>query len=147
MLRLSRLSEYAFMMLTVLGKSPGKLCSASDLAAQVFLEPPTASKVLKLLARSGLVDSVRGAHGGYRLSRSPDEISVADVIAAIDGPLAMTECSIEGGSCAQEDHCTLRPNWQIITGAIVDTLENVCLTDLLGDLSSSDSIPLRVKTA
>ena len=94
------------------------------------MEVPTASKVLKLLAGSGLLESFRGASGGYRVTRRAGDISVAEVIAAIEGPIAMTECSVEEGLCSQEERCELRSNWQRISVAVADALHRVSLAEM-----------------
>jgi len=86
--------------------------------------------VLKLLAGHGLVESYRGANGGYRVKRPAASISVAEVIAAIEGPIAMTECSVEAGLCHQEDNCNLRGNWQRISLAVARALDDVSLAEM-----------------
>ncbi len=85
---------------------------------------------LKLLVNTGLVESYRGAAGGYSLLRSAEDISVAEIIEAIEGPIAMTECSIEEGLCAQESKCGLRGNWQRISLAISQAMSNVSLAEM-----------------
>ena len=117
MLRISKLTDYAILVMAELSRE-GEMLSAHALSDRVHVELPTASKVLKLLAGAGLVESYRGASGGYRVSRGAADISVAEVIAAIEGPIAMTECSVEEGLCSQEDNCELRGNWQRISLAV-----------------------------
>ncbi len=91
---------------------------------------PTVSKLLKQLAKHGLVESIRGAHGGYRLARRPELITVADVVSALEGPIALTQCSVHGGGCAIEPHCGVRSNWRLINGAIRQALESVTLAQM-----------------
>jgi FeS assembly SUF system regulator len=102
MLRISKLTDYAILLMVELTRD-SEMLSAHALAERIHVEIPTASKVLKLLAGDGLLESYRGASGGYRVSRQAGDISVAEVIAAIEGPIAMTECSVEEGLCSQED--------------------------------------------
>ena len=129
MLRISKLTDYAILMMVELTRT-GEVLSAHALAERVRIETPTAGKVLKLLAGAGLVESFRGASGGYRVTRLPQDISVAEVIAAIEGPIAMTECSVEPGLCLQESSCNLRSNWQRISVAVARALEGVTLAEM-----------------
>ena len=129
MLRISKMSDYAILMMVELARDR-EVLSAHALSERVRVEVPTASKVLKLLAGSGLLESFRGANGGYRVTRGAADISVADVIAAIEGPIAMTECSVEEGLCNQEDNCELRGNWQRISLAVAEALQQVSLAEM-----------------
>jgi len=129
MLRISKLTDYAILIMVELTRE-GEMLSANTLAERIHVEVPTASKVLKLLSGSGLLESFRGANGGYRVTRGAGDISVAEVIAAIEGPIAMTECSIEEGLCSQEERCELRSNWQRISLAVADALQNVSLAEM-----------------
>ncbi len=131
MLKVSKLSDYATVLLVRLASQPGHVQSAAELAEAVHLEPPTVSKVLKLLATAGLVDSRRGASGGYRLARPVAEISIVQIIEAIDGPIGMTECSRREGQCSHEPHCDVRAPWQRISDAVVQSLSQIRLTDML----------------
>ncbi len=129
MLRISKLTDYAILMMVELTRE-GEMFSAHAIAERIGVETPTASKLLKLLAGVGLLESYRGANGGYRVNRPAAEISVAEVIAAIEGPIAMTECSVEQGLCDQEDSCELRGNWQRISVAVAEALEQVTLAEM-----------------
>lgn len=129
MLRISKLTDYAILMMVELARE-GEVLSAHVLAERIGVEVPTASKVLKMLAGSGLLQSFRGPSGGYRVERGAREISVAEVIAAIEGPIAMTECSVEAGLCSQEDSCGLRGNWQRISTAVAQALQGVTLAEM-----------------
>lgn len=129
MLRISKLTDYAILLMVEMTRE-GEMLSAHSLADRIGIEAPTASKVLKLLAGSGLLESYRGANGGYRVSRTANQISVAEVIAAIEGPIAMTECSVEEGLCSQEDNCDLRSNWQRISMAVAQALREVSLAEM-----------------
>ena len=129
MLRISKLTDYAIMVMVELSGAPGQVLSAQTLAERCSLELPTVSKLLKLLSREGLVRSYRGASGGYRIERAAEDISVAEIITAIEGPIAMTECSIDPGLCQQEDSCNLRSNWQRISTAVAEAMEQVSLAE------------------
>jgi FeS assembly SUF system regulator len=144
MLRISKLTDYALLMMVELARER-EMLSAQALAHRVHVEIPTASKVLKLLAGSGLLNSYRGANGGYRVSRQAGEISVAEVIAAIEGPIAMTECSVEEGLCSQEDNCDLRGNWQRISLAVARALQEVSLAEMAAPPSRTSN-PLQITT-
>lgn len=144
MLRISKLTDYAILMMVEMARDGGML-SAHALAERVHVETPTASKVLKLLAGSGLLESYRGANGGYRVSREASDISVAEVIAAIEGPIAMTECSVEEGLCSQEDQCELRGNWQRISLAVAQALREVSLAEMSAPMGGKVN-PLQITT-
>jgi len=144
MLRISKLTDYAILMMVELTRD-GDMLSAHALAERVHVEVPTASKVLKLLAGAGLLKSYRGANGGYRVARGANEISVAEVIGAIEGPIAMTECSVEDGLCAQEDLCELRGNWQRISMAVAEALQEVSLAEMSAP-PDRKSDPLQITT-
>ena len=144
MLRISKLTDYAILIMVELSRD-GETLSAQSLAERVRVEVPTASKVLKLLSGSGLLESFRGPGGGYRVARAAGEISVAEVIAAIEGPIAMTECSIEEGLCSQEQNCDLRGNWQRISLAVADALQQVSLAEMASPAGRVND-PLRITT-
>jgi FeS assembly SUF system regulator len=144
MLRISKLTDYAILVMVELTRD-GEMLSAHALAERIHVEVPTASKVLKLLSGAGLLDSFRGANGGYRVKRTAGEISVAEVIAAIEGPIAMTECSVEEGLCTQEDNCELRGNWQRISLAVAEALNKVSLAEM-GSPAGPKTNPLRITT-
>ncbi len=144
MLRISKLTDYAILMMVEMTRDGGML-SAHALAERVHVETPTASKVLKLLAGNGLLESYRGANGGYRVKREASDISVAEVIAAIEGPIAMTECSVEEGLCSQEDQCELRGNWQRISLAVAQALREVSLAEMSAPMGGKPN-PLQITT-
>ena len=129
MLRISKMTDYAILTMVELALDGGML-SAQRLAERIHVETPTVSKVLKLLAQSGLVNSSRGANGGYRVARDAGEINVAEIIAAIEGPIAMTECSVEQGLCNVEHSCSMRSNWQRISLAVAHALKEVSLAEM-----------------
>ena len=145
MLRISKMTDYAIMVMVELHASHGEVLSAHALAERSQLELPTVSKVLKLLVKTNLVDSYRGSNGGYSLERKAKDVSVAEIIAAIEGPIAMTECSVEEGLCAQESICSLRGNWQRISIAIAKAMEGVSLAEMAQPVKPGAG-PLRITT-
>src|SRR5260221_8852168 len=114
MLRIGKLTDYAMMILTYMAKDPATHLSSAFLAEALRLTTPTVSKILKILSEADLVNSVRGAEGGYRLAKNPAEITVADIIAAMEGDLAMTECCEVYSACALDSICLMRDNWKKI---------------------------------
>lgn len=133
MLRMSKLTDYSTLVLAHLAGAGERLLTAADVAEQTGLAAPTVSKLLKALTRAGLVNSVRGPHGGYALARPAAEISAADVIDALEGPVAITTCSIHDGNCELEPTCSVGTAWQRINLAIRRALRDVSLEQLAGD--------------
>ena len=131
MLRVTKLTDYATVVLTALAARPGAVLSASELAELAGLEIPTVAKVLKPLAQAGLVAGFRGANGGYRLARSADAISLFEIVEALEGPLGMTECSVHAGSCGIEQSCGVRANWRRINDVVAEALREVTLAQML----------------
>jgi len=128
MLRISRLTDYATVILASL--AGGSLVSAADLADRTRIGLPTVSKLLKELQHAGLVTSVRGAHGGYQLARPASSINAAEIIDAVEGPLALTECAGGAGNCGIEATCLVGHGWQRISRAIRRALVDVSLEEL-----------------
>lgn len=131
MLRISKLTDYGTLILVHLANyEKGRLCPATDVAAGTRLSLPTVRKVLKNLAQSELVESARGADGGYRLARSPDKISAAEILNALEGPLAITECSDDDSHCELQSDCQVGSAWQKISFAIRAAMDEIHLSDL-----------------
>ncbi len=130
MLRISKLTDYAILIMVELNEQHGEVINAHLLASHTHLELPTVSKILKLLAKSGLVRSFRGINGGYSIDKGAGSVSVAEIIAAIEGPIAITQCSIEEGLCSQEQVCNLRSNWRRISSAVASALQGVTLDQM-----------------
>lgn len=130
MLKLGKLTDYATVLMVAIAAEPLRIHAALDLAQRTHIAPPTVSKLLKLLTKAGLLASVRGAHGGYRLPRLPEQLRVADVVRAIEGPIALTECASHGSTCALQADCGLRAPFQLINAAIEQALEALSLADL-----------------
>ena len=130
MLRISRLTDYGTLVLAHLSGNGEALTSAADVASAVGIAQPTVRKLLKSLAKSGLVISTRGAQGGYRLSRDAADISAADIIDALEGPVHITECSADDSHCDLESVCNVGGAWQRINIAIRRALGDINLHDL-----------------
>ena len=136
MIRLSKLTDYGLVLMThVAGKPGGTLHTARGLAVESGLPVPTVSKLLKTLLQSGFLVSQRGIKGGYSLAREPREISVAEIIAVLEGSIALTECSTEiSGLCDLEPCCPIMNNQRIISQAVRGALGSVMLSDLIHPL-------------
>ncbi|MEM8800181.1 MAG: SUF system Fe-S cluster assembly regulator [Pseudomonadota bacterium] len=131
MIRLSKLADYAVVVMAAMGRDHEKTYSATDLARETGVPAPTVAKLLGALARADLLSSRRGVGGGFQLARATNEISVADMIEAIDGPIAVTACIDHApGDCSLETICGMRPHWQMINAAISDALKQISLADL-----------------
>ena len=148
MLRVTRLTDYATVVLTALAARPGMVCSATELADLAGLEPPTVAKVLKPLAQAGLVEGFRGAGGGYRLARDAAAISLVEIVEAMEGPLGMTECSLHDGACGIEQSCGVRANWRRINDVVADALRGVTLAPMQAPpRAARKGIPARLAPA
>jgi FeS assembly SUF system regulator len=133
MVRLGKLTDYGLVLMTCIARDQeAPLRTARDLARESKLPLSTVSKLLKELLQSGLLLSHRGIKGGYILAREPHEISVVEMIAAIEGPMALTECSSEvTGLCNLEPCCPIKSNQQIINQAVRGVLQKITLSDLM----------------
>lgn len=130
MLKMSRLTDYGTGVLAYLAGAGARPHSTNEVAELTGLPAATVSKILKLLTRAGLVTSHRGAQGGYALARPAAEITAAEVIDALEGPVALTECSIEDRSCQLEASCLVGNAWQRINVAIRRALGEISLAEL-----------------
>lgn len=142
MLRISRMTDYATVVLAALARSPVPQMTAAALAARTRIAVPTVSKLLKQLHRAGLVASTRGLHGGYQLARSAGSISAAAILDALEGPFALTECSSHHSQCDIESHCRVSRAWQSVNGAIRRSLQDVTLAQLAGLESEPAHLPI-----
>lgn len=128
-MRLSNLADYAVVTMSAAARHcGGGRTSAGELAAETGLPAPTVAKLVSRLTAAGLLRSVRGAHGGLQLARPAAAISLADIVEAVEGPIALAACS--HGECAAESSCTVRPHWPIVNEALHGALSNVPLTRL-----------------
>lgn len=132
MLRISKLTDYGTLILTYMAGLPDRVHSAAELSEALGLGLPTVSKVLKTLGRHELVSSQRGAHGGYVLSRPAGEITVAEIIDALeDQPFGLTECSASAGICSMEGDCRIRDNWLRINVVVRNALQSMTVADMV----------------
>jgi FeS assembly SUF system regulator len=130
MLRMSKLTDYGTMVLAQLAANQSGLSTAGQVADATHLGQPTVSKLLKSLVHAGLVVSTRGVQGGYALARAAESISAAEIIDALEGPVAITECSSLARGCDLESYCRVGMAWQRINRSIRKALEDVTLADL-----------------
>jgi FeS assembly SUF system regulator len=142
MLRIGKLTDYATVILATLAGERARLQNASSIAERTGVSAPTVSKLLKQLNRAGLVSSTRGTRGGYQLARSADDISAASILDALEGPLALTDCSVGTGHCCLEHSCTVGRTWQRLNVAIRKSLSEISLAQLAGLDACAPSIPI-----
>jgi FeS assembly SUF system regulator len=137
MIRLSRLADYGVVMMSHIATCADDMHTAHAVAQATRIPEPTASKILKALARAALLDSHRGANGGYTLARQPAEIRITEIIISVDGPIALTSClDAEGTDCSLVNTCPTRTNWQTINDAIRRALDEVSLADMMGPMAA-----------
>jgi FeS assembly SUF system regulator len=131
MLRMSKLTDYGLVLLTHMAQEGAPaIRTAHELAERSRVPLPTVSKILKELSKAGIVVSHRGRRGGYSLARPPEQISVAAVVEALEGPVALTECSSALGACSLEPVCPAKGHWGPISRAIQRTLQRLPLSAL-----------------
>ena len=144
MIILSKLADYGVIVATHLALSPDRQENATSVAAATRLPLATVAKLLKALAHAGLATATRGAAGGYRLARPASAISIADVVAAIDGDIGLTQCSVHVDECAHTNYCPTRPHWAAINRAVGAALSAVTLDEMI---SPYDFLPAAAATA
>jgi len=133
MLRITKIADYGVVVMACFARqSAAPVLSAAAIAVQTGLPAPTVSKILKVLAHAGLVTSTRGARGGYRLSRAATDISVAEVIESLEGPLAITECADPLRDSCEQECCELRGYWPRVNDIIRGALANVSIAEISG---------------
>jgi FeS assembly SUF system regulator len=136
-IRITKQADYAIILLGHFVTDRDHVsCNARDLAASTRLPAPMVGKILKTLAKQGLLESHRGAKGGYSLAKPPEKISVAEIIAALDGPFGLTACSVHEGDCEFEASCPTRNHWKTINRAILGALRQVSLREMVGSDAS-----------
>ena len=134
----SRQTDYGIILLAYLANRPAEqILTARDAAQECRLPVPMVSKILKTLARGGILLSHRGVKGGYSLARVPERITIGDIIGALEGPIGITECASNPGSCEQEPLCPVRINWQRISLAVRGALEKIPLSEMMGNARPS----------
>jgi len=144
MLRLSKLTDYATVILSFMARDNTHVHAAMEISLATGIALPTVSKILKILVNANVIISTRGVKGGYALARTPEEITVASVISALEGPIALTECSISHQGCEQASGCGIGANWSLISQAIHNALESVSLADMIrpADVMKEIRIPV-----
>jgi FeS assembly SUF system regulator len=133
-MRLSNMADYAVVVMGAAARHCGgaRTC-ATQLAAETGIALPTVQKLVSILSKAGLLRSVRGAGGGIQLARPAAAITLADIIEAVEGPIAMTSCVDTGShSCAMEGICSVQPHWSVVNNAVRGALAGVSLTSLTG---------------
>jgi FeS assembly SUF system regulator len=131
MLKLSKLTDYAVVLLSQMAKTDSTIFTTPRLCEETGLPHPTVSKILKTLTRGGLLKAQRGAQGGYALAKDPHDISLADIVKAMDGPIHLTECAEDTShSCQMSNSCALHGRWNKVNQVIRNALENVSLHDM-----------------
>lgn len=143
MLKLSRLTDYAVAVLVHLGQRATKQ-TAGSVSAAIGVPEPTVAKILKALAAAELVTSQRGPHGGYQLNRDLAAIPVAHVIAAIDGPIALTECTESDSNCVSQNLCPMKGRWDFVNQTISSALSSITLADMQGAAPTTRPLPHRL---
>ena len=148
MIILSKLADYGVIVASELAADPERQVTAGQLAVATRLPQATVAKVLKALAHAGIVAGARGAAGGYRLAKGTEAISVAAVVAAIDGAIGITQCTSHPasgatGTCERTHFCPTRPHWQRINLAVSTALSAVTLADMVADRSRFLPRPVR----
>jgi FeS assembly SUF system regulator len=149
MIILSKLADYGVIVATHLAAYSDRQETAAAVAAATRLPQATVAKVLKALAHAGLVAGTRGAAGGYRLARAASAITVAEVVAAIDGDIGLTQCSIHVDECAHTQYCPTRPHWAAINRAVGAALAAVSLDEMVTPLSFAPApaiLPVAART-
>lgn len=130
MLRIGKMADYGLLIMNVLGSSPTHLLGMEYLCRETGLSLPTVRKLMRHLVSAGLVKSIRGAKGGYQLARLPELISVAQILAAVEGPVAITECCDDDASCELSGGCNMESHWGAINHLIIGLLGAISLADL-----------------
>ncbi|MGH7065802.1 MAG: SUF system Fe-S cluster assembly regulator [Stellaceae bacterium] len=131
MIILSKLADYGVIVATHMAVDPARQLTAAAVAEETRLPRATTAKILKALAHAGLVTATRGAAGGYRLARGANAISIAEVVAALDGDIGLTQCSVHVAECTRTNYCPTRPHWAAINRAVEEALRAVSLDAML----------------
>jgi len=138
MLRLTKLTDYGILLMARMAASDQNLFTATELAESTRIPAPTVSKILQTLLHEGLLESIRGAKGGYRLARPASQINVRDIITVFEGSIALTECNLDHANCDQSEGCDTSSNWKRINQAVSQALESITLADM----SEKDFMPV-----
>jgi FeS assembly SUF system regulator len=143
-MRLSHLADYAVVLMTAAARRPtGERLSATELSADTGVPLPTTQKLMGQLAASGLLTSARGASGGFALARPAADISLADIVEAVEGPIALTMCSdANNHECALDAHCRVKPHIGVVGSAVRGALDAVSLEQLCSPAAAKQRFPL-----
>jgi FeS assembly SUF system regulator len=147
MIILSKLADYGVIVATHLAASPDRQVTAAAVAAATQLPRATVAKLLKGLAHAGLVTATRGVSGGYRLAREATAISVAEVVAAIDGDIGLTQCSVHVDECTRTTYCPTRPHWAAINRAVGQALAAVSLDAMITPAAFAPRVSARTPSS
>ncbi len=146
MIRITKQTDYAILLLTYMAAQDlHQVHTSRSLAEWSHLSLPMVSKILKPLARERIIVSTRGVNGGYTLARPAEEITVGEIIQASEGPIGMTSCISEPGSCEQETFCPVKVNWERISRAVRDAMEDVPLSEMIGPAEGSEQDLLAIR--
>jgi FeS assembly SUF system regulator len=129
-IRISKLTDYGVVIMALMASEPLRLFQSREIAKHTTIATPTVSKLLKKLAKNNLLHSQRGANGGYLLASKPEHITVADLITALEGPIAITECNLGQSYCSSTPFCTVKAPWLQINQVISNALKSIRLSDL-----------------
>lgn len=134
MIKLSKMTDYGVVIMSEMARLPARTMTAPDVSLYTGLPVPTAAKILRILAKSPFLSSQRGAHGGYQITRAPKDISIAQIVRAMEGPIAVTSCVDESElDCSVQKSCPMRGGWEKINRALNTALEEVTLADMCHD--------------
>jgi FeS assembly SUF system regulator len=143
MLRIGKMSDYALLLTNHLVGTTDSLCTTEDIVVACRLPLATVRKLLKKLVDAQIVNSYRGVRGGYRLAREPKDITIAEVIGAIEGPIALTECTQLQNDCSLAADCELRQNWNYLNQMVATLFSNISLAQMAESVPVSGLVPDR----
>lgn len=143
MVRITKLTDYGVVIMAFMASSPSRLFQTKEIAEHTHIAPPTVSKLLKKLTKSKLLASERGTNGGYLLACEPKNITIAELVNALEGPIAITECSMGHDYCASAPNCSIKTPWLQINHAITNALQSIKLFDLTQLGQTSQRIEVR----
>ncbi|MDC9728932.1 MAG: SUF system Fe-S cluster assembly regulator [Methyloprofundus sp.] len=144
MLRLGKMTDYATVILSYMANSKAPIHAALEISKATGVALPSVSKILKSLVKAQVLSSIRGAKGGYRLIGTPEKITVASVITALEGPISLTECSSPDSQCDHATGCTLGSNWKVVNQSVKEALESVTLADMMSPMQAPQEITVPV---
>lgn len=142
MLRLSKLTDYATVILSLMAQDFLRIYTTAEISTATGVPIPTVSKILKKLVNATMVISLRGSKGGYRLRLEASQITVAAIIGVLEGPIALTECSVSQQGCVQASGCRIHANWKIVNQSIYSTLASITLADMIQPTIQDIPVPL-----